>query len=119
MKDFLDQELKVGDKIVACVPHGKNSGASLVKGEVTGFTKKMIRAKLPGYASWMKAEERLIDPSKVTKINDSDKVVSVMTRLAGMASCSTNYHSWHKTLVDIVDIGEKNGYDILGMRITD
>lgn len=65
MKDFLDQELTIGDTIVACVAHGKNSGASLVKGKVTGFTKQMVRAIIPGYASWMKAEERLISPDKV------------------------------------------------------
>ena len=68
MIDFLGQELNVGDNIVACVSHGKNSGATLVKGTVTGFTKEYVRGNIPGYVHWMKPEERLISPTKVIKI---------------------------------------------------
>lgn len=69
MKDFLGNELNFGDKIVACVAHGKNSGASLVKGRVTGFTKQYLKAEVPSYNYQQSpVEERRICPSKVIKI---------------------------------------------------
>jgi subtilisin-like proprotein convertase family protein len=72
MKDFLDQELAIGEPIIACVPHGRNSGASLVKGEVIGFTKTMVRVRIPFYNLKM-TEERLISPSKVILHRENGK----------------------------------------------
>lgn len=66
MKDFLKQELSVGDRIIACVTHGRNAGATLVKGVVVGFTEKFVKAELPSYNDSV-TELRKICPSKVVK----------------------------------------------------
>ena len=42
MKDFLGNELSVGDKCVARIPNGRNADY-LAKVEVVGFTEKQVR----------------------------------------------------------------------------
>lgn len=49
MEDFLGNTINVGDTVVACVGHGRNSGASLVKFVVTGLTPKMVKGDIPDY----------------------------------------------------------------------
>ena len=66
MNDFLNKSLEIGDEIVACVPHGRNSGASLVKGIVIGFTNTMVRASIPSY-NVKEPENRLIHPKKIVR----------------------------------------------------
>ena len=67
MKDFLDRELAVDDSVVIAQNHGKNSGASLVKGVVIGFTNTMIKVNARTHNQFGK-DYRLIDPNKVLKI---------------------------------------------------
>lgn len=47
MKDFLDNVIEVGDTVVAAQGHGRNSGASLVKFVVDGFTPTMVKGTIP------------------------------------------------------------------------
>lgn len=68
MKDFLGNELVIGDNIVASVSHGKNAGASLVKGKIVGFTAQYVKAELPRYWASFGDEERLISSNKVIKM---------------------------------------------------
>jgi len=68
MKDFLGNELNVGDKIVACVTHGRNAGATLVKGEVTGFTEKFVKTRIPTYNGYNPDEVTRISPEKVMRL---------------------------------------------------
>ena len=42
MEDFLNQELRVGDRILAVAPHGRNSGGSFVRGVITKLTEKTV-----------------------------------------------------------------------------
>lgn len=68
MKDFLDKEIKVGDMIVACVSHGRNSGASLTKFRVTGLTNSFVLGNIPDYngrlSEYPKFNQTRISPSK-------------------------------------------------------
>jgi hypothetical protein len=66
MKDFLGQDMNVGDLVVACVPHGRNSGASLVKGTVLGFTSHFVKVNIPDYND-KKVHARNISPEKLVK----------------------------------------------------
>lgn len=71
MKDYMGKEISVGDTVVAAVKHGRNSGASLQKFVVTGFTEKFVKGVIPtytGYTAW-NGEESRIDPKKVLVIN--------------------------------------------------
>lgn len=67
MKDFLGVELEVGDNIAACVSHGRNSGASLVRGKIIGFTNEFVKVHAPHYNTPNKYEYK-VSPSKVIKI---------------------------------------------------
>ena len=83
MEDFNGKILKVGDSVVSCVAHGRNAGATLVTGEVIGFTKCMVRLKTTTY-SGIEDKNRLIMPTKVLLVEP--KVYPV-----------TDYHNWvHK-----------------------
>lgn len=66
MKDFLGRELIIGDTIVACVPHGRNSGASLVKGTIVGFTEHFVKSQMSTYNGLN--DTRKIHPEKVLKV---------------------------------------------------
>lgn len=68
MKDFLGQELKVGDKIIIADSHGRNAGASLVKAKVTGFTPQMVKFKKSYNGKPIKEESRCY-PEKVAKLD--------------------------------------------------
>ena len=67
MKDFLGNQLEADDKVVCAVAHGRNAGASLVRGKVVRFTPQMVVVKCPEYYGG-KAEERRIDPNKIIKL---------------------------------------------------
>lgn len=66
MEDFLGKELNIGDSIVACVPHGRNSGASLVRGTIVGFTEHYVKSKMTTYSG--SNDTRKIHPEKVLKV---------------------------------------------------
>ena len=61
--DFLKQTLYVGDKCVAALNHGRNSGASLMLCEILGETPKFLNIKSSKYNM-----EYRISPDKVAKI---------------------------------------------------
>lgn len=67
MKDFLGVELEVGDNIVACASHGRNSGATLVRGKIVGFTNEFVKVHAP-YYNTSNSYEYKISPKKVIKI---------------------------------------------------
>jgi hypothetical protein len=64
MKDFLDNEIKLGDRIVFAKDHGRNAGASLSHGQVADFTAKMVRIEYTD-DNWSTPRKILKDPSKV------------------------------------------------------
>ena len=68
MQDFLGNELDVGDKLVVCATHGRNSGATLVKATVIGFTNQFVRVVGGSYKS-NRENEYKISPEKVIKIS--------------------------------------------------
>lgn len=69
MKDFLGKELNIGDSVVVAVGHGRNSGASLVKGIVEGFTDKFVKIDMPDYTGYTgKFGKTKTSPRKVVKI---------------------------------------------------
>jgi hypothetical protein len=66
MKDFLNNVIELGDTVVACVPHGRNSGASLSQFVVEGFTPKFVKGSIPNYVG--NDYPSLISPSKCVVI---------------------------------------------------
>ena len=74
MKDFVGNEISVGDFVVGCVAHGRNSGASLTKGHVTRITEKTVFFEAMGYTQATHTErERKIDPNKVIVISKKEQ----------------------------------------------
>jgi hypothetical protein len=67
MKDFLDQELAVGDSIVVAVNHGRNAGASLNKGTIKRFTPKRVEYEVDPLPRWGDGLRQTC-PSKVVKV---------------------------------------------------
>lgn len=69
MKDYLDNELNIGDNIIAVVSHGKNSGASFSKGTIVGFTNCFVKAIIPDYTGYISTITPItkISPDKVIK----------------------------------------------------
>jgi len=71
MKDFLQKDLEINDKVVACEGHGRNAGASLIKGIVIGFTEKFVRISVDSKITYYgNNTERLISPKKIVKLGD-------------------------------------------------
>jgi hypothetical protein len=69
MKDYLGNDIDVGDTIVCAVHHGRNSGASLVKCVVDGFTDKFVKAMIPDYTGHVGVfNSRMISPKKVVVV---------------------------------------------------
>lgn len=65
MRCFLGRELVIGATVIVAVGHGRNAGADLAMGKVTGFTPQRVRvARQRGTATI----ERLVHPSKVAVI---------------------------------------------------
>ena len=64
MKDFLGVDIEVGDTVIACVSHGKNSGATLVMFDVTRLTDKMVVGNIPKYHGCYVREDAKISPEK-------------------------------------------------------
>lgn len=58
MKDYLDNDLHIGDKIVYCRATG--SGFDLIKTEVMGFSEKMV--KIPCEWNWRNKEYMTVAP---------------------------------------------------------
>lgn len=69
MKDYLGQELRMGDRIAAVVSHGKNAGASLSDGFISRMTEKTVFFEGPDYTGRY-VRERRISPAKVIKIEE-------------------------------------------------
>lgn len=67
MKDYLNNKLNEGDKVVCAVPHGRNSGASLSLGTVLRFTPTMVVVECSDY-TYRDFEARRFLPSKVVKV---------------------------------------------------
>lgn len=67
MKDYLNNELSEGDKVICAVSHGRNPGASLSLGKVLGFTPQMVVVECSDYTH-TSFESRRISPEKVVKI---------------------------------------------------
>lgn len=68
VKDFLNNELKEGDRVVCAVSHHKNAGASLVIGRIIRFTIKMLVVERTDYYTNVPVKERKILPQKTVKI---------------------------------------------------
>lgn len=59
-KDFLGNEIKIGDRVVVMYAHGSGSSStnhSLLHTEVVRFTPKMVAFKWPKKYSWEKDEK--------------------------------------------------------------
>ena len=67
MKDFLGQELQLGDDIVVAVAHGSNAGASLVQGKIRRFGKDTVYYVGGDYAGY-DVKERRVTPRKVARV---------------------------------------------------
>lgn len=59
MKDFLDKEIHVGDKIVYC--RSRSGGFDMIKTDVLGFTEKMV--KISETYSWSDKNYALACPA--------------------------------------------------------
>lgn len=69
MKDFLGNELNDGDNVVYASHHGRNSGASLKKGIVFGFTEHFVKLRIPRkHTINTPFDEFKISPEKVMKV---------------------------------------------------
>jgi hypothetical protein len=64
--DLLGRKIEVDDDIVVAVPHGRNSGASLVVGKIIKFTPGFVHYVGPDYTGHVKRERR-VSPRKVIK----------------------------------------------------
>lgn len=64
MRDYMDNELNVGDNILIATPHGHNSGASFTKGIITRFTTCFVVFE---YINRLGGEQKTL-PDKVVKI---------------------------------------------------
>lgn len=74
IKDFLGQELNIGDKVVA-LSH-KRTSSTLYLGEIEKLTDKMVVIKtVDSKHDWRYEETMRVSSYKVIKINDSDSVV--------------------------------------------
>lgn len=69
MKSFNGIELEVGQSVVVAMPHGRNSGASLMNATVTKLLPKTIRVQGSGNNGLQRK-----DPDKiVVLLDDADK----------------------------------------------
>ena len=72
--DFKGQLIEVGDTVIACVTHGRNSGASLVEFVVERITENYVFGKIPSYTGYIsKFSQTKITPKKVYVIEKSKK----------------------------------------------
>ena len=70
MKDFLGNELAIGDNVIAAISHGRNSGATLVKFTITGFTNKFVTGTIPDYTGYTgRFSQKKISPEKIVKMD--------------------------------------------------
>jgi hypothetical protein len=67
MKDFVGNELAVGDEIVAIVSHGRNAGGSFSRGRITRLTDSNVFFDGPDYAGY-DFRNRKVHPSKVLRL---------------------------------------------------
>jgi hypothetical protein len=73
--DFTGHLIKEGDTVVACVAHGRNSGASLTKGIVTKLTEKTVFFEGGDYTGRY-VRERKCSPNKCIIIEKGEESVS-------------------------------------------
>lgn len=59
------------------------------------------------------------DRRRTRKLNAKRKpdALNEIARTAGTASCSFSTNSWHGALLRILEICEREGYDIIGSKI--
>jgi hypothetical protein len=69
MKDFLGNDLQEDDEVVVCVGHGRNSGASMSRAKIVGFTTHFVVVDLYKSDGTLNINDRKkTHPSKVVKI---------------------------------------------------
>lgn len=74
IKDFLGQELNIGDKVVA-LSH-KSTSSTLYLGEIEKITRKMVVVKAFNRDhDWRYDEVMRVSPYKVVKMNNKNAVV--------------------------------------------
>lgn len=74
MRDFLGNEIEINDTVVCAVGHGRNSGASLVKFVVTGFTKTFVNGEIPDYTGYVgQFSQTKVMPGKCVVIKKGDQ----------------------------------------------
>lgn len=72
LRDFKNQIIEVGDTVIACVTHGRNSGASLVEFVVERMTENYVFGKIPSYTGYIGTfSQTKVTPSKVYVIEKS------------------------------------------------
>ena len=70
IKDFLGNELNIGDEVVA-LAHQRTS-STLYRGRISKFTKSMVVINTEGYDSdWRFSETMRVSPEKVVKISSN------------------------------------------------
>ena len=74
IKDFLGQELNIGDKVVA-LSH-KSTSSTLYLGEIEKITSKMVVVKaFNSNHDWRYDEVMRVSPYKIVKMNNKNAVV--------------------------------------------
>jgi hypothetical protein len=68
MKDYMKNVLESGDMVIFAEHHGRNSGASLNKGTIVGFTEKFVKIEVQRPYGHLNNVIR-ISPEKTLKIN--------------------------------------------------
>lgn len=66
MKDYLSNDLEIGNTVVFAQHHGRNSGASLNKGTIVGFTEKFVKIEVNKQFG---ISQFKISPEKTMRIN--------------------------------------------------
>lgn len=73
IKDFLGNELNIGDEVVA-LAHQRTS-STLYRGRISKFTKSMVVINTEGYDSdWRFSETMRVSPEKVVKISSNIQI---------------------------------------------
>lgn len=67
MKDFLDQELQVEDKVVV-LAHSRTS-STLYKAQITKIAEKKVQVKALQKSDWRFSEISYKDPNKLVKVD--------------------------------------------------
>lgn len=69
MRDFLNQDLAIGDEVVIAINHGLSSGADLSTGIIVGFTPKRIKVdETFNHMGVPIKKVKLVSPRKLVKL---------------------------------------------------